>query len=90
MVSEKLKLGSDFQIDHSDKTDTFDVLKHFTGIDLEQDRDPRTKLTSRATNCGIKSKNDRISIPAMSSDNQSARILSPWIPEIEKETSSTF
>ena len=40
MVSEKLKLGSHFQIDHSDKTDTFDVLKHFTGIDLEQDRDP--------------------------------------------------
>ena len=53
MVSEKLKLGSDFQIDHSDKTDTFDVLKHFTGIDLEQDRDPRTKLISRATNCEI-------------------------------------
>jgi len=46
MVSEKLKLGSDFQIDHSDKTDTFDVLKHFTGIDLEQERDPRTILNS--------------------------------------------
>lgn len=45
MVSEKLKLGSEFQIDHSDKTDTFDVLKHFTGIDLEQDRDPRTIVT---------------------------------------------
>ena len=53
MVSEKLKLGSDFQIDHSDKTDTFDVLKHFTGIDLEKDRDTRTKLISRATNCEI-------------------------------------
>ena len=39
MVSEKLKLGSEFQIDHSDKTDTFDVLKHFTGIDLEQERE---------------------------------------------------
>ena len=37
MISEKLKLGSEFQIDHSDKTDTFDVLKHFTGIDLDQD-----------------------------------------------------
>ena len=42
MVSEKLKLGSEFKIDHSDKTDTFDVLKHFTGIDLEQDRDLHT------------------------------------------------
>ena len=38
MVSEKLKLGSEFQINHKDKTDTFDVLKHFTGIDLDQDR----------------------------------------------------
>ena len=47
MVSEKLKLGSEFKIDHSDKTDTFDVLKHFTGIDLEQDRDPQTARTSR-------------------------------------------
>ena len=48
MVSEKLKLGSEFKIDHSDKTDTFDVLKHFTGIDLEQDRDPWTARTSQA------------------------------------------
>ena len=47
MVSEKLKLGSEFKIDHSDKTDTFDVLKHFTGIDLEQDRDPRTARASQ-------------------------------------------
>ena len=38
MISEKLKLGSEFQIDHTDKTDTFDVLKHFTGIDLDQER----------------------------------------------------
>ena len=48
MVSEKLKLGSEFKIDHSDKTDTFDVLKHFTGIDLEQDRDLWTTQISQA------------------------------------------
>ena len=60
MVSEKLKLGSDFQIDHSDKTDTFDVLKHFTGIDLEQDRDPRTIVTQARPMIGHQSQNNSI------------------------------
>lgn len=54
MVSEKLKLGSEFKIDHSDKTDTFDVLKHFTGIDLEQDRDPRTTQARPTTEMTVR------------------------------------
>ena len=52
MVSEKLKLGSEFQIDHSDKTDTFDVLKHFTGIDLEQERETVNLVHIRKVNFG--------------------------------------